>query len=70
MIFCETLRNMEKITFMADVLLTVKEVMATLKISRATIYRHIDAGILTPVKIGGATRFRQSDITALINKRA
>ncbi|WP_050929470.1 helix-turn-helix transcriptional regulator [Aestuariivita boseongensis] len=52
-----------------DKLLTLDELSRELGgLSRATIYRHIKSlpGFPQPVKIGAATRFRQSDIQAFI----
>lgn len=54
---------------MTDKLLTMKELADALGgISRATIYRHIKSlsGFPQPVKVGAATRFRQSDLQAFI----
>lgn len=52
-----------------DKLLTLDELACQLGgMSHATVYRHIKdlPGFPQPVKIGGATRFRQSDIQAFI----
>lgn len=54
---------------MYDKLLTIDELSRELGgFSRATIYRHIKIlpGFPQPVKIGAATRFRQSDVQAFI----
>lgn len=52
---------------MGENLLTVKEVMERLKVSRATLYRFIDQGRLNPLKMGEkAVRFRETDIDAFI----
>lgn len=54
---------------MIDKLLTIDELSSELGgLSHASVYRHIKAlpGFPQPVKIGGATRFRQSDIQAFI----
>ena len=54
---------------MNDKLLTVDELSRELGgLSRATVYRHIKTlpGFPQPMKIGAATRFRQSDIQAFI----
>lgn len=45
-----------------SMLLRLPEAAAQLQVSRATLYRIIEAGALKPVKIGGATRFRAEDI--------
>ena len=47
-------------------LLSVKEVMEILNVSRRTIYYWIKKGILTPVRIGGVYRFHPEDIQALV----
>ncbi len=47
-------------------LLTTAQTTAMLRISRATLYRKVDAGELTPVKIGSAVRFRRSDVDAYV----
>lgn len=50
-----------------DELYTVKEVLGKLKITRATLYRYINEGKITPVKLGGRTLFKESDLEAFIN---
>ena len=47
-------------------LLTVKEVMAVLKVSRPTIYAIRERGDLEAVKIGKSVRFRKSDVEKLM----
>ena len=48
-------------------LLTVKDTIALLKISRATLTRWTKLGIVPrPLKIGGSVRFRKSDIDQFI----
>lgn len=46
---------------------TVDEATQLTKLSRATIYRMVEAGKLTPYKFGGGKRtfFRRSDLEAL-----
>jgi predicted DNA-binding transcriptional regulator AlpA len=54
---------------MTDKLLTIHELADALGgLGRASIYRHIKAlpGFPQPVKIGAATRFRQSEVQAYI----
>jgi excisionase family DNA binding protein len=51
---------------MAKDLLTLKDVMTRLKLSRATIYRLIEQGELHPFKIGHSLRFEEQDLAALI----
>ncbi|WP_300546569.1 helix-turn-helix domain-containing protein [Roseovarius sp.] len=50
-----------------DRLLSVKETARSLGCSVATVWRHAaDGTISKPVKIGGMTRWPESEITALI----
>jgi predicted DNA-binding transcriptional regulator AlpA len=54
---------------MTDKLLTIDELAQALGgLGRASIYRHIKSlpGFPQPVKLGSATRFRQSDVQAFI----
>lgn len=47
-------------------LLNIKDVSTALNISTATIWRLIKAGTIpAPIKIGGSTRWRRSDIEAI-----
>lgn len=47
-------------------LFSVKEVAATLSLSVPTVWRQVKAGALpSPIKIGGSTRWRRSDIEAI-----
>jgi len=54
---------------MHDELLTLKDVMTRLKLSRATIYRLIEQGELRPFKIGHSLRFEESDLAAFIARK-
>jgi excisionase family DNA binding protein len=49
-----------------DKLLTVEEVMATLRISRPTLYRLLKSEKLIPVRIGKRTLFDLKDIRAFV----
>ncbi len=49
-------------------LYTVKEATEILKISRATLYRHIKNGLLKPIKLGGKTLFLESELNNFIEK--
>ncbi len=54
---------------MTDRLLNIDELAAALGgMGRASIYRHIKSlpGFPHPVKVGAATRFRESDVQAYI----
>ena len=53
---------------MIDKLYTVKEVLDLLRISRATLYRHIASGLIKPLKLGGKTLFTESALKAMIEK--
>ncbi|GIT88481.1 AlpA family transcriptional regulator [Roseobacter sp. OBYS 0001] len=47
-------------------LISVKEVATTLSLSVPTVWRQAKAGALpSPIKIGGSTRWRRSDIEAI-----
>ena len=50
----------------SDNLLTIPEAAMRLRISRASLYVHIAAGRLEALKIGAATRLRESAIARFI----
>lgn len=54
---------------MQDELLTLKDVMSRLKLSRATIYRLIEQGELRPFKIGHSLRFEERDLADFIARK-
>lgn len=54
---------------MSQSLLTLKDVMTRLKVSRATIYRLIERGELHPFKIGHSLRFEEQDLSAFIARQ-
>lgn len=54
---------------MRNELLTLKDVMSRLKLSRATIYRLIEQGELKPFKIGHSLRFEEQDLAAFIARK-
>ncbi len=47
---------------------TVKEVLDMLRISRATLYRHIETGLIKPVKLGKRTLFTESDLNEFVER--
>jgi len=49
-------------------LYTVKEAAEILRVSRATLYRHIGNGIIKPIKLGGKVLFTESGLNDLIKK--
>jgi putative molybdopterin biosynthesis protein len=51
---------------MIKALLTIKDVMTRLQVSRATIYRLIERGELKPFKIGRSLRFDEQDLNSFI----
>ncbi len=53
---------------MVDKLYTEREVMDMLRISRATLYRHIDNGLIKPLKLGGKVLFTESELDRLLKK--
>jgi excisionase family DNA binding protein len=54
------------VTVNIDKLLTVSDLMASLRISRPTLYRLLKSGQLIPVRIGKRTLFDPADIRAFI----
>lgn len=48
-------------------LLTIREVMGTLKISRATVNRHIRSGRLRTRRIGRLVRIHAEDLNRFVN---
>lgn len=53
---------------MSDRLLTIDEVASIFGVSRRQIYRFIDEGILTVVKLGKLTRILQSVVEAALER--
>jgi excisionase family DNA binding protein len=51
---------------MVEKLYTVKEAMEILRISHATLYRHISAGLIKPVKFGGKVLFTEKELERVI----
>ena len=52
-----------------EVLLSREETMEKFKVSGATIWRWSKKGYLVPVKVGSLTRYRLSDIKALLVRK-
>lgn len=50
-----------------DVLMTIEEVMAMLKISKPTAYRYVTAKKFTSYKIGGSLRISKQSILEYLN---
>jgi len=56
------------VTQRIEKLMTVQDLMDTLRISRPTLYRMLKAGRLRPVRIGKRTLFDPADIRVLIEE--
>jgi excisionase family DNA binding protein len=55
---------------MPDEIITIQEVAAYLKIKEKTAYRLVAEGKIPGFKVGGAWRFRRSEIEAWIDKQS
>lgn len=53
---------------MVEKLYTIKEVMDMLRISRTTLYRHIESGLIKPLKLGGKVLFAESELNRLLTR--
>lgn len=53
---------------MVEKLYTIKEVLEMLRISRTTLYRHIDNGLIKPLKLGGKVLFAESELDRLLQR--
>jgi excisionase family DNA binding protein len=51
-----------------DVLLTFKEAMTYLRVSRSTLYRLMWSGQLTGHKVGSTWRFHREDLRACVDR--
>jgi excisionase family DNA binding protein len=51
-----------------EILLTVREVCSTLKISERTLARYVKKAKIEAIKLGQLRRFRSSDIQTIIKK--
>lgn len=54
---------------MADEIMTLKEVAEYLRVAEKTVYRLVGEGKLPGFKVGGAWRFKRSDIERWIVER-
>jgi excisionase family DNA binding protein len=54
---------------MEDKLLTVKDVMKKLQISRQTLYNHTKEGKIKSVKIGSLVRYEESEVSRFIQSQ-
>ena len=53
-----------------DLLLTVREVAATMRVSTMTVYRLIKSGQLPAIRVGKNYRIRESDVVSYLAERA
>ncbi len=53
---------------MVEKLYTIKETLDLLRISRTTLYRHIESGLIKPLKLGGKVLFAEGELDRLIRK--
>jgi excisionase family DNA binding protein len=51
---------------MVERLYTIAEVMEILRIGRTTLYRHIKAGLIKPMKLGGKVLFTERELERVI----
>jgi excisionase family DNA binding protein len=50
-------------------LLGIREVGELLNVSRATVYRFVDQGVLVPIRIGHGLRFAPADLRELLARQ-
>ncbi len=53
-----------------DLLLTVREVAATMRVSTMTVYRLIKSGQLPAIRVGKNYRIRESDVDTYLSERS
>ena len=53
-----------------DLLLTVREVAATMRVSTMTVYRLIKSGQLPAIRVGKNYRIRESDVDRYLSERS
>lgn len=51
-----------------DSLLTTSETLEFLKITKPTLHRLRESGVISAIKLGGSIRYRKSDIDKLIKQ--
>jgi excisionase family DNA binding protein len=57
-------------SFEGDLLLTVREVAATMRVSTMTVYRLIKSGELPAIRVGKNYRIRESDVNRYLSERS
>jgi excisionase family DNA binding protein len=57
-------------SFEGDLLLTVREVAATMRVSTMTVYRLIKSGELPAIRVGKNYRIRESDVDRYLSERS
>jgi excisionase family DNA binding protein len=50
-------------------LLGIRDVGELLNVSRATVYRFVDQGVLVPIRIGHGLRFAPADLRELLERQ-
>ena len=63
---CQLINDIKEVNM--EILLTVREVCNTLKISERTLHRYVKKAKIEAVKIGALRRFKRSDIQTIIEK--
>ena len=53
-----------------DLLLTVREVAGTMRVSTMTVYRLIKSGQLPAIRVGKNYRIRESDVDTYLSERS
>jgi excisionase family DNA binding protein len=68
--YCKEKNNMvvQMVPVQDDVLLTFKEAMNYLRVSRSTLYRLMWSGQLTGHKVGSTWRFYREDLRACVGR--
>lgn len=63
---CQYFKPLKEVNM--EILLTVREVCSTLKISERTLARYVKKAKIEAIKLGQLRRFRSSDIQTIIKK--